>query len=393
MVLIEKLKRPVTLAVAALMLVAVAAPVLVQRKASAYGLLGARSIQMSTSAAGATGAEYTVDFDVATAATIEGVVVEFCANSPIVGDACDALAGFDLSGATVTVDAGVTGFTKHVNTTATKLIISGTGVALAANDPVTFRLDGVNNPTATGTFYARILTFTTEAGATGYTSTSPGTEPPLVDAGGIALSTAAQIDITAKVQERLVFCVYTGDIGGGEYANNDCAGKAGSSVVLGDDKGVLSSEEEFVDKTARYSVATNAASNVIIRLKGKTLETGALSIDAIGAVAASSSFGTEQFGFCTHQIAGADLTATTPYDDANCSSTTQTAGTATGGGSGTAQFAFDSVNTDSLYGQSIATKAAGTYSTGELAFIGNISDTTEAGIYTTILTLIATGTY
>jgi hypothetical protein len=179
-----------------------------------------------------------------------------------------------------------------------------------------------------------------------------------------------------------------------------------NAVTLGNNNGVLESGGPFVDKNTKYDIATNASQGVTIRLKGDTLKTGSFSITAVGAAADISRAGTEQFGFCTYRdtATATGLAAVAPYNSvpgdpgisAACSSTSQTAGTATSGGASTAGFGFDTNSTDgtlSTYGDVIATKSAGGQSTGIIAFIGNIADTTEAGIYTTVLNLIATGIY
>ncbi|HTE57736.1 MAG TPA: hypothetical protein VK694_03245 [Verrucomicrobiae bacterium] len=415
MVLAHKLKRPKALAAAALLILASAVPIFTQ-DAHAYGLIGLRKITMSSSANGTLTAgqdvTYEVDFDVATTSTLNGLVVDFCANSPIVGEACTPPTGFDIDAANlaVTINAGLTSFAKDTGESdANTLVLNASSPwSATANDSATFTLgtaavnDGIDNPeNANTTFYARILTFTTTAGADNYDSATagpgnvnnPGAEPPVVDAGGIAMSTAAQITVTSKVQEKLTFCVYTSAV---NYANCTVSGTA---VILGDTNGVLDTAGPYVDKTTKYNVATNASQGAAIRIKGDTLKTGSFDIAPFGAAAASSAANTEQFGFCTYRDAGggaAGLTATTPYDSAPCSSTTQTAGTASTGGVGTAQFAFDTNGTDgtmSTYGDPFASKPAGDFSTGVIVLAANIANTTEAGIYTTVLTFIATGTY
>lgn len=401
MTLTDKLRRPSALAVAALLLLASLVPLLSRQQVGAYGLLASRKITMSSSANGlltaGQGVSYEVSFNVASdLQDISGVVVDFCSNSPIVGDTCTAPVGFDTALATVTLNAGLTGFTKDTTaTTVNKFVLTNTVTPYnpGAAENIRFTLDAVDNPeTVNTTFYARILTFTTAAGATGYTSAAPGAEPPLIDAGGVALSTAAQITVTAKVQERLVFCVYT------TGAGNDCSAKSGASVLLGDVNGVLDPSGVYVDKNAKYSITTNASGNAVVRAKGATLTSGAFSIDAFGAPNTSTP-GIEEFGFCTYQSAGTGMTINTDYDGATgvpaaeCSGTTQSAGTGTPGGDNAAEFGFVVANLATTYGADVATKPAGTFSTGTLVFAGNISNTTEAGLYTSVLTFIATGTY
>jgi hypothetical protein len=376
-------------------------PVLMAQEASAYGLITTRFIKMSSSKASDTDVTYNVSFATATAGnpSVGGMVINFCSTSPIIGDTCTApSAAFKLHAKTadntlvLANQAGVTDWQKDLTgATDNLLVLSRTGGAAAVTTGTTVSLDlgssggsdGVDNPSTTGTFYARILLYDTQAHAEAYTATAAGGGTGAIDAGGIALSTAAQITITSKVQERLNFCIYTG-------AN---CGAGGSSVTLGDTNGVLDPAGAYVDKNTKFDLSSNASSGVAVRVKGDTLKSGSFDITAIGASAAASSPGSEQFGFCAYQSTGSGLTPAAPYNHANCSATTQTAGTGTPGGDGSSQFAFDTANTNTTYGQTFANKPAGATSQGTIAFIGNIANTTEAGIYTTTLTFVATGTY
>lgn len=374
----------------------------------AYGQILNRSITMSSSKVGDTGVSYLVTFEPGTnATTVKSIAVDFCANTPIIGDSCTATVGTStpsLGSATVTTTGGagignLTGgpWTANVtNSGRTLTITSSTGMTMNTATSYYFTINLVTNPTNLGTFYGRILTFpndTTSNYADGYTATNTGTNIP-TDAGGIALSTANQITITAKVQERIVFCVYTTGTG------NNCTGKSGSDITLGDANGVLDPVGAYVDKTAKYTVSTNASQGVNIRVRGTTLTSGSNTITA-NVTPATSVPGSEQFGLCTYESASVagGLSANTKYDGGTgteCSGTSQTAGTATPGGDNSADFAFDTNATNgttSTYGDVIATKLAGDFSTGTLVFIGNVGNSTEAGIYKTTLTFIATGTY
>jgi hypothetical protein len=414
MVLTDKIRRPSALATALVLFLTSLVPLLVTQSASAYALLGPRQVRMSTSQVSATGASYRVKFRVTSDATdLGGIVVSFCQTTPIIGDTtCTVPAGFTLNG--VTVNGQTTGAADEGDATAdistltttqiedhdgtgdtdqnTLTLSNATAVTAAsidANDYVAFTINGVVNPSATGSFYARIYTYDTEAEAQGYTLADPHVVGQAIDAGGIALSTADQITVTAKVQERLVFCVYT------TGAGNDCTGKSGTSVTLGDTNGVLDPSGVYVDKNAKYSITTNASGNAIVRAKGATLTSGSFTVDAFGAPNTSTP-GSEEFGFCAYQSAGAGMTIDADYDGgagAECSGTTQSAGTGTPGGDNSAEFAFVTAGLSSTYGDDVATKPAGSYSTGIIVFAGNISNTTEAGIYTSTMTFIATGSY
>jgi hypothetical protein len=368
--------------------------------AIAYNLVTARSIEMSSSQLSASSTTYLISFTTASTGIIQGIVVDFCDNDPIIGDTtCTTPTGLSVGTPTATVSASFTAAGSwtagQLNSNRTLYVTNGSNTSISSGTAGTITLTTATNPsTANHTFYARIYTYATSAGATGYTVANPSNGAAVVDAGGIAMSTAADVTVTAKVQETLTFCVYTG-------AN---CGAGGTAVSLGDTNGVLSSAGPFVDKNTRYDISTNAGSGAVIRLKSPaTLTSGSNTITAIGASAAASSTGTAQFGLCTYQSAGANLTPVSPYNNGSCQAqTSQTAGTGSTGGAGTAQFAFDTStacgaggdgNVTCTYGDQLATATAGPSSTGTVAYIGNIPVTQAAGIYTSTQTYIATGTY
>ena len=402
MFIIERLKRPSALAAIALLLLASLLPILSRQKVGAYTLPISREIKLSTSLASATNVTYRVAWQASASYTIKGIVVDFCSTSPIIGDTCTKPAGFDVGTPTITNLNGISGGTwasgaASANSGRTLLLTDATGNALTASTTnVSFELTTATNPSASNTtFYARILTYINDTGANSpatYTDTSPGTT---TEAGGIAMSTADQITVQSKVQERITFCIYTS---AANYTN--CTVSTTNPVILGDTNGVLSTTQPSINKTAKYNITTNASNGVTIRAKGTTLTSGSFTIDPVAAgnsTGTTSSVGTEQFGVCTYRDTGGGttgLTPSAPYNSANCSGTTAGQGA---GNDNSANFGFDTTtsndNWGTTYGDTIATKAAGDFSTGILVFLGNVSNTTEAGIYTTTLTFIATGNY
>ena len=403
---VERLKQPSVLVIAVIFLLASFIPILTRQKVKAYTLPLSREIKMSSSAAGATSVTYRVAWQASATYTVKGIVIDFCSTSPIIGDTCTKPTGFSVGTPTIANQSGISGFSaSSANTNRTLLLTNATGSSLTASTTnVSFELTTATNPTSSNTtFYARIITYTNDTGADSpatYTDTSPGTS---TEAGGVALSTADQITIQSKVQERITFCVYT------SAANYTSCGSVSTTnpVVLGDTNGVLNPSLPSVSKTAKYNITTNASNGVTIRAKGSTLTSGSFTIDAIGSGSssgASSSVGTEQFGLCTYRDTGGGTGGLTPDNnyDGDASGTTSTAcsGTTAGQASGndnSANFTFDTTtsndNWSTTYGDTIATKTAGNFSTGILVFLGNISNTTEPGIYTTTLTFIATGNY
>ena len=336
----------------------------------AYGALSNRSIELSSTVNGANNSAYKVGFTTTTNNQVIGsVVIEFCANSPILGDACSIPTGFNTNYTTTTlgsVTGNITGLTiDTVNSTSNKIVLKRTAAAVA-NGAVSLTLgngttNGITNPANDNTpFYARIITFTSTNGS-GNESTQS------LDAGGVALSTASQLNVTAKVQETLTFCVHT---------LATCT-DGGTSVTLGDINGVLASTSTTYTATANYDVASNAFGGVSVRVKGDTLRSGSFSIDPTGSNCTVDTVATsvEQFGLRLGTL-GTGQTATAPY---NCA---------------VGSHGFDIANVNTLYGQEIGKTAGATdISTSQIEFAAKSAGTTEAGVYTTALTLVATATY
>jgi hypothetical protein len=387
---VARLLKKLTYTAAATVVTLTSVLALLPQGASAAAQVQTRSIKMSNSTNSASTATttYTVTATVATtSASMKGVVLDFCANSPIVGDSCTAPTGFTISGSPSVTTGGVltaSGWTAASTLGVNTLHLSNaTGVATTGGSSViTFDITNVQNPTsAVGTFYARIYTYNATAGATGFTShTNPDVGAVHVDDGGFAMSTANQVTITAKVQETLLFCVYT--------SGANCAGGTVAGMVLGDAFGVLSSTttnyltstNATTPLTAKLGVASNATTGVTVRAKASgTLTSGANTIASTGntCTADSAAAGTDQFGlFIT---AGAGQTDVSYGTVAGCSSSIH---------------AFNTSNLTSTYGDSVlTTPGPTTEAAATIDFMGKAKTTTKSGVYTSTFTFIATGIY
>ncbi|HSW79395.1 MAG TPA: hypothetical protein VLG47_01325, partial [Candidatus Saccharimonadales bacterium] len=295
------------------------------------GQVTSRSVKLSDSTVSATGVTYELKFTPTggSPANIGGIVLDICsgASTPIIGDTtCTYPTGFDF-GTTPTFNI-ISGIGTGGTWVTTNSLQGGAGAgqvqvlkltnttaqAVTAATPVVIDFTAVTNTSTVGTFYGRIVTFDTSAHAvSSYTATgatraaAPFTGQ--IDYGGVALSTAAVITVTAKVQEQLTFCIYTTSCG------------VGTAVTLGNTQGVLSTSGAFVDKTTKYDVQTNAASGAAVNVKGNTLTDPVTSstIAAInaGGAAAVSTPGTSQFGLCTYEATGTNLTPNSNYDGSN----------------------------------------------------------------------------
>ncbi len=123
------------------------------------------------------------------------------------------------------------------------------------------------------------------------------------------------------------------------------------------------------------AVSTNAGSGFTISVRGQTLtsqQNASNTITAIGASAASSTLGTEQFGLRATESGGTNVTVASPYAFSN-------------------SYGYSATATTS------ATLASGTgatpLSTLSLRYVTNISAITEAGTYAANLIYVATANF
>lgn len=425
--------------VALVLILGLSVPVVIPLKAHAANQLQNRSLALSSSAVGtiSTGnpgegtngqkAKHTVTFTFGTSAATDGSILIMYCKSPIPQSTCDTPEGLttaNLTSVTVTSPNSTlaTPGDYALDTTTTNGALSssttgvcngGSGVATRENCVALKRTSAasetgtpqvkivyggasgnyVTNPDATNTlcvassnncpFYARIFVFSDTA----YTTQ--------VDYGGVAASTAQQISVLAKVQEILNFSVGktpTPRVGSACTPFND-----DGSITLGDTNSVLSTLQAF-DNHTYFRINSNTVNGTKVYYSGDTLRSGSNTIDAMGTggppptTAVQSSPGTEQFGLSIDQDdtqSGAgysftDMTKTAPYDTGH--------GNIDGTTNPQALFAYSTGSLTSPV--EIASSTGGiSCDTGSVRYVANISTSTPAGIYTTTITFIATGTY
>ncbi|MDB5169765.1 MAG: hypothetical protein JWN82_161 [Candidatus Saccharibacteria bacterium] len=412
---LETIRRPLLfLAVLGMLFAALPATVLA---AAVGGQVQERSVTLSDNgASGGTIASgvgsgvnvtYRVTFTAATSYTLRGVVLDFCdgTGTPIIGDAsCDAPTDFNL-GVTPTIDttnyvvgasttAGLgTGWTAtSANSGQTFSMTKSAGTALTSGTTYTFAISGVTNPSAIGTFYARLLTYSSATVGIGtYAHDSPGTYQ---DYGGFALSTSEIVQVSAKVQEALTFCVsglYSG------AAPPNCGATATPAITLGHGTNNTLGPDVIDQQPIFTLTSTNAVNGLTIRMRS-ALACGGLSMDAgatcgIPAVGGGASTwsvmtaGTAAFGMYCHDGSGGtgSLNCDDNYVDRGGSADPNTFGmdTSTVGD-----------NVTSTYGDVVA-HASGPVSTmlNQYDFAATAGNTTPAGLYTTNLAMIATGSF
>jgi hypothetical protein len=396
----KKINRLGYLLTAASLFVAVLLPSLNAHQASA-AQINARKLTVSSSAigtvttdiagnsvaagSGGNGAKARHTFDVTVpgaASAVQSIEFLYC-TTPIPGTTCTAPTGMDASTvATIAGQSGtgLTGFalgTSGNAPTANRIRINRTNATNVSSDTAAQYFfgtgggtDWIKNPTSTGTFFVRITTFTDN----GYATTR--------DQGSVASSTATQIDVTAKVQEKLKFSVASAYIA----PNSTCDNLTGSgAVALGDVDGILDSSTQY-DAHSYYRLSTNALNGTIVYYSGDTLKSGTNDINALTSEIATTA-GLEQFGLANdsgdtgkYSFAGGatGLSQNANYDEGN--------GVLGSGTPPKFNYAVGSVTTPVALASSSSVVIC---DTGSVRYLGNIATTTPAGIYTTTVTYIA----
>ena len=410
----------------------VAGPAFLGARANAAQVTS-RSVQLSDSAPSSNGSytsgtgsgtnvTYKINFT-PSANTIKGIIVDICANTPLVGDtSCTLPSGFAWdtdSTPAATVSGGLSGTWTPgssqggaADANHPQILTLSNGAGEVPSGPITITVTGVTNPDRSNfasashySFYARILTFSdnttmlTDYGVSGTTRAglSSGTITNMVDYGGAALSLQDAIAITARVMETMALCTSKAAM------TANCAGAADPSIEIGQDVNGTIVLGTTRSTTPVYSqISSNATNGYSIYMKAR-YACGGLSkdggttceippVNSGSATAAAITNGSGQFGV---QIGN---------------------GTAAVGGSGTntavARWAQVGTNylmdtttvndgVDDTYGSQVISSASEAPVSNKQAdsvnntytFGAATSSITPAGIYSQAFTLVAVGVF
>lgn len=349
-----------------------------------------RSVQLSSSSAGADDVTYQVNFT--PAATAGAFVVDFCTESPLIGQACTTPTGFTVADAASTT----AGFTDVADIDANTMRVTG---ALTAATPVSVAISGIDNPDAASTMYARIVTYDNATDADGYTSLDPDVVGDHIDDGGVAIVITDTIGVSGSVLESLQFCV-----SGAAITEGNCGDAASANLPLGETVGDTRVLQPGVLSTGSlYSqISTNAVGGAVVRLKSSTTGCGGLvrvgptncDIKPIStapmALAAIESANGGLFGLLVANAAD-------PTTGANPEGAVAAAGSynATDYYLGWSQADETTQGVTSLYGDPIFNTAGApvTDKNVQFTFGASAQNNTPAGNYAADLSMIATGTF
>jgi hypothetical protein len=377
-------RSSVNLTLAFAMLLGIVAPAIAPMAVGASGLVTDRQMTLSNSGAGATGVDYELQFNAESDAG--AVVVDFCNNSPIIGQTCTAPTGLVLTGATSS-PSGVT--------------VSGSSLFLTTSidkdaPPTVITFSGITNPTSATTsstgFYARVQTYVdgSDASTQHVSAAAPGT---YIDGGGIAMAITNPIQVSAAVRETMTFCV-------SKVAPGPSCGKTGTAVttpslILGHGS-PEALDSGATDTAGSYAqISTNASSGAVVNMKinntcGGLKRTGAAGCDIAPSTTSSAITpgSSALFGLNVGTAATASggtgsgtVTANAPYSTTSQYGMNWVSGNATGVGSTYGDKIFDTTGAP-IDNQNIP-----------LTFAATVTSTTPAGLYQANLSLVATGTY
>lgn len=342
-----------------------------------------RSITLSSSAPSATNVTYKVEFTPATSAG--AFVVDFCSNSPVVGESCTGPTGMAVTSAS----SSTVGFTD-VTGTGHQVVVAGT---ITAPTPVSVEIEGITNPSATGPLYARIVTYDTKTNANGYASDNLGSGNK--DDGGVTMSINPVIGVSGTVLETMTFCVSGADIA------KDCGGSLTTPVLtlgetVGDGKALVAGTISTGDIYTQLT--TNASSGAVVRLKSNAADCGGLlragspsACDIAPALNTGLSDADDSAKFGVHTNAPTNPTGFTG---------TGTYQPVTGSNYNTSTYALNYVSGDatgvtSPYGDPFldSDDAPINNKNMKLTFGATVGNNTPAGTYFADLNLIATGKF
>lgn len=333
-----------------------------------------RSITMSSSAPSATNVNYHVTFTVATPYLLSALIVDFCSNSPTVGDDCNGPTGLS-AGVSSTVSnftiggSPISGWTVGSiggdDTLLYQAASSGSGTSVVPGTVIAFDITNITNPSSVTSFYARILTYSAQS--PNYTDTSP---DEYKETGSLALSTAGGIGLTFQVPESLAFCVYKSSCGDSPI------------VVLGHGSPTRLDSTAVDTGSVQFALSTNAQTGVVVNAKGDTLKAGSSQIPPIdsgsGNPNKSMTAGTAAFGM---DIPSSDAAYTVP-------ACLQGNGTATG------FYCFNLAGITGAFGSAVISGTGPLNNAlATLTFAATAAPDTPAGEYSATISLVAVATF
>jgi hypothetical protein len=304
-----------------------------------------RSVTLSTTTASTANVTYTFRFDIVGSYSLGSIVLEICEEDPLPGEPCTAPVGFDSTAGALTNQIGETGFTIDPTSTNERILLTRPAQVTTTTE---YEFSNFTNPSANGTYFARIYTYPT-SDATGLST----------DIGGLAFAITNAITYQAEVPPFLFFC------SGVSIPGLTCAGGTSGQFIGFGEFG----ENYTATATSQFMVATNARSGYNVSMYGNSLTSGSNIISPITAVTGSV-VGRSQFGINLR-------------DNSNPNVGQDPAGI----GAGYVANDYNIVNNYKFLNGDVIAKSDGTsdHTKFTVSYIVNVSDTQKPGVYSTTL--------
>jgi hypothetical protein len=312
------------------------------------------------------------EFTVPTTGTAIGSIkFEYCTTA---SGTCTMPVGLVTSSATIGSEgANATGFGIVTTTNGapylTRTAATPTGGALS------YRLDGIVNPTAVNTaFFVRIAT---------YNSTNTSGSP--IDTGTVTASTSTQIELTGTMPESLIFCTgATISVNGGGVP--DCSTATSGAVEFDQ----LFSPTDTATAKSQMAASTNATNGYSITVAGPTLTSGSNTIPAM-TVAGPGVRGTSQFGMNLVLNTTATSTVAAGANILPAANGTDLRGQPSTGYSTPDNFKF--LSGDPVAASNFNTPGPTNAQIYTASYIVNVAGSQTAGTYVSTLTYVCTATF
>lgn len=346
-----------------------------------------RSIQLSSTSKAAPGVTYKVSFK-PVAPSADAFVIDFCSDTPIVGQPCTAPTDMSVAAAS-SATSGFTDVAPVTNGTGHQTLRVVAASSMTAGNAVTVDIAGITNPSVAGPIYARILTYSSETDAEGYESEDPDNVGDHLDEGGVAMAITDTVGVSGAVLESMVFCAASVTI----TENCGDADQHLPTLKLGETVGGTVALVPGTTSTGDIftQISTNAASGATVWLKSSVACGGLKRIEATGCDILPSTDGISasdaEVGVKTAASAtDTGLNATGTYQAINgYNSSTYLLNWVSGNATGVS----------STYGDQIldTDDAPANNKNMKLTFGAQVNNNTPAGLYSADMSLIATGKF
>ena len=230
-----------------------------------------RGLFMHTTEPGAT-TSYTVTLRFMSPEQVGSVDLLFC-NDPIPYMPCAIPTGLDVSQATLTSQSGETGFSIY-SKTQNHIILTRTPASPTFPSESSYTFSGIKNPTDTSQAFSIRMKSLTSTDGTG----------PLIDFGSVRGQVETGIMIQTQVPPMLIFCA-------AQNVDDNCSG---TDETYYRDMGTLSPDNTLTAQS-QMAVGTNASQGFVVTANGPPMAAGTSVINS-PRLPTESQPGTNQFG-------------------------------------------------------------------------------------------------